>query len=113
MEFRNRTELGFDPIPEFSESILRAELIPQCGKLRNRMTALQWTFYQLENNHVCSVFKVVNDRWGGGTGCKHGGYYTCTDRYNPGHLVNHKWEDCFTVCPMLYKMSCLNLLCIE
>ena len=27
---------------------------------------------------------VVNDRWGKGCTCKHGGYYTCTDRYNPG-----------------------------
>jgi alpha-L-fucosidase len=40
---------------------------------------------------------VVNDRWGAGDGCRHGGYYTCTDRYNPGHLVTHKWEDCFTI----------------
>jgi alpha-L-fucosidase len=40
---------------------------------------------------------VVNDRWGSGDGCRHGGYYTCSDRYNPGHLVTHKWEDCFTI----------------
>jgi len=39
----------------------------------------------------------VNDRWGAGDSCKHGGYYTCADRYNPGHLVNHKWENCFTL----------------
>ena len=30
--------------------------------------------------------------------CHHGGYYTCADRYNPGHLLAHKWENCFTVC---------------
>jgi hypothetical protein len=52
-----------------------------------------------------SSVKVVNDRWGNGTLCKHGGFYTCTDRYNPGHLVKHKYEDCFTVCDMLFKMS--------
>lgn len=40
---------------------------------------------------------VVNDRWGAGDTCKHGGYYTCADRYNPGHLINHKWENCFTL----------------
>ncbi len=28
---------------------------------------------------------VTNDRWGTGTGCHHGGYYTCSDRYNPGN----------------------------
>jgi alpha-L-fucosidase len=40
---------------------------------------------------------VVNDRWGSGIPCHHGGYYTCTDRYNPGHLLTHKWENCFTI----------------
>ncbi|CAF1486578.1 unnamed protein product [Rotaria sordida] len=40
---------------------------------------------------------VVNDRWGTGMECHHGGYYTCGDRYNPGHLLTHKWENCFTI----------------
>ncbi|XP_033100644.1 alpha-L-fucosidase-like [Anneissia japonica] len=40
---------------------------------------------------------VTNDRWGSDTNCKHGGYYTCQDRYNPGKLVNHKWENCMTI----------------
>jgi alpha-L-fucosidase len=40
---------------------------------------------------------VVNDRWGAGIPCHHGGFYTCSDRYNPGHLVTHKWENCFTI----------------
>ncbi|XP_011498250.1 PREDICTED: alpha-L-fucosidase-like [Ceratosolen solmsi marchali] len=40
---------------------------------------------------------VTNDRWGIGTACKHGGYYTCTDRYNPDTLQEHKWENCMTI----------------
>ncbi|CAH1794582.1 unnamed protein product, partial [Owenia fusiformis] len=40
---------------------------------------------------------VTNDRWGSGTACKHGGYYTCSDRYNPGVLQKHKWENCMTI----------------
>ncbi|KAG8013150.1 Plasma alpha-L-fucosidase [Nibea albiflora] len=40
---------------------------------------------------------VTNDRWGYGSICKHGGYYTCADRYQPGHLLNHKWENCMTI----------------
>ncbi|MEE6525040.1 hypothetical protein FKM82_024822, partial [Ascaphus truei] len=40
---------------------------------------------------------VTNDRWGTGCMCKHGGFYTCTDRYNPGHLLPHKWENCMTI----------------
>ncbi|KAL3853072.1 hypothetical protein ACJMK2_016652 [Sinanodonta woodiana] len=40
---------------------------------------------------------VVNDRWGRNVGCAHGGFYTCGDRFNPGHLVNHKWENAMTI----------------
>ncbi|KAL6067768.1 Tissue alpha-L-fucosidase [Balamuthia mandrillaris] len=40
---------------------------------------------------------VVNDRWGSGDTCKHGGYYTCSDRYNPGKLQTHKWENALTI----------------
>ncbi|KAK7816613.1 hypothetical protein U0070_000466 [Myodes glareolus] len=40
---------------------------------------------------------VTNDRWGAGSICQHGGYYTCSDRYNPGHLLPHKWENCMTI----------------
>lgn len=29
--------------------------------------------------------------------CHHGGFYTCDDRYNPGKVLNHKWENCFTI----------------
>lgn len=40
---------------------------------------------------------VVNDRWGNGAACHHGGFYTCTDRYNPGKLQNHKFENAMTI----------------
>ena len=30
---------------------------------------------------------VVNDRWGTGTSCKHGGFYNCADRYSPGQVA--------------------------
>jgi len=51
----------------------------------------------LYNDSPVKDVVCVNDRWGIGTGCKHGGYYTCSDRYNPGHLVNHKWENCNSI----------------
>ncbi|GAB1607878.1 alpha-L-fucosidase-like isoform X1, partial [Argonauta hians] len=40
---------------------------------------------------------VVNDRWGAGISCRHGDIYTCKDRYNPGKLINHKWENAMTI----------------
>ncbi|CAB1320329.1 unnamed protein product [Coregonus sp. 'balchen'] len=42
-------------------------------------------------------FVVVNDRWGNGCYCKHGGYYNCADRFTPGSLPDHKWEKCQSV----------------
>ncbi|OQV20299.1 Alpha-L-fucosidase [Hypsibius exemplaris] len=40
---------------------------------------------------------LVNDRWGNGMACNHGGYYTCQDKYNPGVLQPKKWENCMTL----------------
>jgi len=40
---------------------------------------------------------VVNDRWGKGIPCHHGDFYTCADRYNPGVLQKHKWENAMTI----------------
>lgn len=40
---------------------------------------------------------VVNDRWGSNTLCRHGDFYTCSDRYNPGVLQPHKWENAMTI----------------
>ena len=38
---------------------------------------------------------VVNDRWGAGCMCHHGGSYTCSDRYNPGiTMVAQKGHTC-------------------
>ena len=32
---------------------------------------------------------VTNDRWGKGTLCHHGGFLTCSDRYNPGKQLTN------------------------
>ncbi|KFD56951.1 hypothetical protein M514_02208 [Trichuris suis] len=40
---------------------------------------------------------VTNDRWGNGIMCKHGGFFTCSDRFNPQTLQPHKWENCYTI----------------
>jgi alpha-L-fucosidase len=40
---------------------------------------------------------VVNDRWGSETRGKHGGFYNFDDRYNPGVLIPHKWENAMTI----------------
>ena len=40
---------------------------------------------------------VVNDRWGVGVECTHGGVFTCTDRYLPDKPPKHKWENAMTI----------------
>ncbi|KAA0201771.1 hypothetical protein HAZT_HAZT011043 [Hyalella azteca] len=54
---------------------------------------LSWLF----NDSPVKQTVVVNDRWGQGTICQHGSFYTCHDRYNPGTLQPHKWENCMTL----------------
>jgi len=51
----------------------------------------------LYNESPVASTVVVNDRWGAGDLCRNGGYYTCTDRFNPGKLLTHKWENCYTI----------------
>lgn len=29
--------------------------------------------------------------------CQHGGFFTCHDRFNPGVLQPHKWENAMTI----------------
>ena len=36
-------------------------------------------------------------RWGRGTQCHHGDFFTCGDRNNPKTLVGHKWENALTL----------------
>ncbi|KAK6033444.1 Alpha-L-fucosidase [Ostertagia ostertagi] len=40
---------------------------------------------------------VVNDRWGGDSMGKHGGFFTYSDHYDPGKLMDRKWENCMTL----------------
>ncbi|KAI0987460.1 hypothetical protein GJ496_005501 [Pomphorhynchus laevis] len=40
---------------------------------------------------------VVNDRWGIGTYCTHGGFWNCEDHYIPNSTLNHKWENAFSL----------------
>lgn len=36
------------------------------------------------NESPIKDYVVVNDRWGIDIPCKHGDFYTCSDRFNPG-----------------------------
>lgn len=59
----------------------------------NSTEFLAWLY----NDSPVKDIVVVNDRWGNGCYCKHGGYYNCADKFNPQKLLNHKWEKCQSV----------------
>jgi len=40
---------------------------------------------------------IVNDRWADDTRGVHGGFYNFDDRYNPGVVQPHKWENAMTI----------------
>ncbi|XGW33159.1 hypothetical protein V3C99_017557 [Haemonchus contortus] len=51
----------------------------------------------LYNTSPVKDIVVVNDRWGGDSIGKHGGFLTYSDHYDPGKLLDRKWENCMTL----------------
>ena len=54
----------------------------ETGKKLWKQDELQLNLFPLNSPVKDTV--VVNDRWGVGAECRHGGFFTCQDRYNPG-----------------------------
>jgi alpha-L-fucosidase len=59
----------------------------------NSTAFLAW----LVNDSPVADTVVFNDRWGENSLCEHGSFYTCADRYLPGSLVGHPWENALSI----------------
>ena len=49
----------------------------------------------IDDTHILRSLCIF--RWGIGTARTHGGFYSGPDRFNPGTLQDHKWENAMTV----------------
>ncbi|XP_070805354.1 tissue alpha-L-fucosidase isoform X3 [Pituophis catenifer annectens] len=99
--FKSQFFVSGKTLPELSELVLRykPDLIWSDGDWEapdtywNSTSFLAWLY----NDSPVKDTVVVNDRWGINCSCRHGGYYNCQDKFEPGSLPDHKWEMCSSV----------------
>ena len=69
--------------------------------MRRWWTACSWNAPEflawLATNSSVADTVVWNDRWGPDVNGKHGSFITPSDRYNPGKLLERKWENALTI----------------
>ncbi|CAD5124689.1 DgyrCDS12954 [Dimorphilus gyrociliatus] len=100
---RAKTDIHFGSkaLPELYELVMnyKPEVIWSDGDWEassaywNSTEFLAWLY----NDSPVKDTVAVNDRWGNDATCKHGGYYTCSDRFNPGTIQKHKFENAMTI----------------
>jgi len=99
--FSNNTFVREKVVPEMVELVekYRPQVIWSDGDWEvgpeywDSLEFLAWLY----NSSPVKDTVVTNDRWGRGIMCHHGDFFTCSDRYNPGVLQSHKWENAMTV----------------
>ncbi|KAF2884223.1 hypothetical protein ILUMI_21958 [Ignelater luminosus] len=98
----NNTFAANKVLPELYEIVnkYRPEIVWSDGEWEAPYTYWKSTEFiaWLYNDSPVKNTVVVNDRWGSGDIiCHHGDFYTCADRFNPGVLQPHKWENAMTI----------------
>ncbi|XP_063430692.1 alpha-L-fucosidase-like [Mytilus trossulus] len=85
----------YELVSKYKPEIVWADTVDNLGP------ASYWTSKEflawLYNESPVKDTVVTNDRWCQECFCKHGGFKTCSDRFNPGVLQKFKWENCMTI----------------
>lgn len=83
----------YELVNNYKPDLIWSDGCPGTSSYWNATEFLAWLYnYSPVKDEV-----VTNDRWGTDTMCKHGGFLTCTDRFNPGKLQKRKWENAMTI----------------
>lgn len=99
--FRTQTYIEKKMMPEMRDMVLRykPDLVWTDGdwdapcSYWNCTQFLAWLY----NDSPVRDTVVTNDRWGRDVRCKHGGFWTCHDRWIPEKGADRKWENCMTI----------------
>ncbi|XP_059164216.1 alpha-L-fucosidase-like [Physella acuta] len=80
----------YELVNTYKPDIIWSDGCPSTDTYWNSTHFLAWLY----NDSPVKDTVVTNDRWGANCICKHGGFLTCTDQYNPGTLSKRKFENC-------------------
>ncbi|KAK0054541.1 alpha-L-fucosidase [Biomphalaria pfeifferi] len=79
----------YELVSTYKPDIVWSDGCPSTDAYWNSTYFLAWLY----NESPVKDTVVTNDRWGENCICKHGGFLTCSDGYNPGKLSTRKFEN--------------------
>uniref|UniRef100_A0A0B7B2E0 alpha-L-fucosidase n=1 Tax=Arion vulgaris TaxID=1028688 RepID=A0A0B7B2E0_9EUPU len=83
----------YELVNTYKPDIVWSDGCPSTDTYWNSTNFLAWLY----NDSPVKNKVVTNDRWGMNVLCKHGGFLTCKDHYNPGTLQKRKFENAMTL----------------